>query len=100
MSKIAKSEPQEAYSCFTAGFRHKVTYFIRTIPDLVDIMAPLDEIIDNQFIPAITEGHQCSIRDRKLLWKETQPRAKCHNSPCGSVQHYQFKTTQTTHATV
>ena len=67
LSKIAKSEPQAAYSCFTAGFRHKVTYFIRTIPDLKDIMAPLDEIIDNQFIPAITEGHYCSPRDRKLL---------------------------------
>ena len=67
LSKIASSEPQAAYSCFTAGFRHKVTYFIRTIPNLQDIMAPLDEIIDNQFIPAITEGHHCSVRDRKLL---------------------------------
>ena len=67
LSKFAKSEPQAAYSAFTAGFRHKVTYFIRTIPNLCDVLKPLDETIDNNFIPAITEGHHCSSRDRRLL---------------------------------
>ena len=30
LSEIAKCEPQAAYSAFTAGFKHKLTYFIRT----------------------------------------------------------------------
>ena len=67
LSKIAKSEPQAAYSVFKAGFRHKITYFIRTIPNLKNMLAPLDETLDNCFIPAITEGHYCSRRDRQLF---------------------------------
>ena len=66
-SEIAKSEPQAAYSGFTAGFQHKTTYFIRTIPSLTNILKPLDECINNKFILAITEGHVLSEADRKLL---------------------------------
>lgn len=67
LSKIAKSEPQAAYSAFTAGFRHKVTYFIRTIPNLEEVLKPLDQFIDSNFIPAITEGHVMSDNDRSLV---------------------------------
>ena len=67
LTRIAKSEPQSAYSGFTAGFKHKMTYFIRTIPNLSAILKPLDDVLDNEFIPAITEGHQCSDEERKLL---------------------------------
>ena len=64
LSKIGQSEPQAAYAAFTAGFRHKVTYFIRTIPDLKEVLKPLDQMIDEKFIPAITEGHVLSADDR------------------------------------
>ena len=67
LATIAKSEPQAAYAAFTAGFRHKITYFIRTIQNIKEQMKPLDEVIDSVFIPAITEGHCCSRLDRKLL---------------------------------
>lgn len=67
LSKIATSEPQAAYSAFTAGFKHKLTYFIRTIPHLSDILKPIDDIINKQFIPAITERQAISEEDRRLL---------------------------------
>ena len=67
LSKIAKSEPQAAYSAFTAGFQHKMTYFIRTIPDLAETLKPLDDCINNNLIPAITEGHVLSDAERKLI---------------------------------
>ena len=67
LTRIAKVEPQAAYSSFTAGFRHKTTYFMRTIPNLEEVLKPLDDIIDNSFIPAITEGRVLSADDRKLL---------------------------------
>jgi hypothetical protein len=67
LSRIAKAEPQAAYSAFTAGFRHKLTYFMRTIPDLMLVLKPVDEIINKSFIPSITEGHVISSDDRKLL---------------------------------
>ena len=44
LTSIAKSEPQAAYSGFTAGFKHKMTYFIRTISDLADILKPFDQV--------------------------------------------------------
>ena len=65
--KLARYEPQAAYSAFTAGFKHKVTYFMRTIPNLSEILKPLDDHIDNLFIQAITEGHILKENKRKLL---------------------------------
>ena len=67
LTKIAKSEPQAAYSAFVSGFQHKMTYFIRTIPDLTDILKPLDDYLTEHFIPAFTEGHILSEADRKLI---------------------------------
>ena len=67
LSKIAKSEPQAAYDGFAAGFKHKMTYFMRTIPNLSAELKSLDEEIDLSFIPAITDGHHCTEDERKLL---------------------------------
>ena len=67
LTKIAKGEPQAAYSSFTSGFKHKMTYFVRTLPHVEEIIADLDKVIDQEFIPAITEGHVCSDDERKLL---------------------------------
>ena len=67
LSEIAKSEPQAAYTAYTAGFQHKVTYFIRTIPELSSVLKPLDDVLNHKFIPAITEGHVMSAADRELV---------------------------------
>ena len=64
---IARSEPQAAYIAFTAGFRHKMTYYIRTIPDIAAKLRPLDDKVKNEFIPTITEGHRCKPSERTLL---------------------------------
>ena len=64
---IAKIEPQAAYSAFVSGFKHKMTYFIRTIPNMALSLKPLDAKIDQELIPAITEGHHCSRVERLLL---------------------------------
>ena len=67
LSNIAKSEPQAAYAAFVSGFKHKFTYHIRVIPDISDLLKYVDDIIDTQFIPAITDGHYCSPDERLLL---------------------------------
>ena len=67
LSKYAKSEPQAAYTAFTSGFRHKMTYYIRTIPNISQNLERLDEKVLKEFIPAITEGHHCSPHERSLL---------------------------------
>ena len=67
LAKIAEIEPQAAYSAFIAGFKSKLNYLMRTIPDIQEKMMPLEELIRHEFIPAITGGHQCSEIERELL---------------------------------
>ena len=47
LSRIAKCEPQAAYSAFTAGFKHKFTDYIRTIPNISKVLKPLVDVINN-----------------------------------------------------
>ena len=42
LSKIAEIEPQAAYAAFVFGFRNKLAYFIRTIPNLEILLAPIE----------------------------------------------------------
>ena len=56
LSKIAWYEPQAAYSCFITGFKHKPTYFMRTIPNIGKELKQIDGVVRTEFIPAITGG--------------------------------------------
>ena len=56
LSKIAWYKPQAAYSCFITGFKHKPTYFMRTIPNIGKELKQLDDVVRTEFIPAITGG--------------------------------------------
>ena len=67
LSEIAKTQSQSAYSCFITGFRHKVTYYMRTISGAEYQLRRLDEVIKTDFIPAITDGIICNEAERKLL---------------------------------
>ena len=62
-----KSEPHAAYAGFMSGFIHKLTYHIRTMPNIKQHLSTLDDIVVNVFIPTITEGHICSKNERLLL---------------------------------
>ena len=67
LSKIAEIQPQAAYSAYIFGFKHKFTFFLRTVPDIADYLLPIEEILRSRFIPAITGGHICSDAERALL---------------------------------
>ena len=67
LSQIAKTEPQATYICFTSGYKHKMTYFMRTIPDIAEDLRKLDDIIPTELVPAITGGLNCSKVERKLF---------------------------------
>ena len=69
LSKTAKSELQASYAVFTGGFRHKLTYDIRTIPNIKQHLLQVDEVVLTKFIPAMTEGHICTPdeQDERLL---------------------------------
>ena len=46
LSKIVWYEPQAAYSCFITGFKHKPTYFMRTIPKIGKELKQLDDVYE------------------------------------------------------
>ena len=43
LSKIAEIQPQAAYSAYMFGFKHKFTFFLRTVPDIADYLLPIEE---------------------------------------------------------
>ena len=67
LSKIATTQPQAAYSCFTAGYQYKLTCFLRTISGCEEHLVPVDEVIRHKFIPALTGGHVVNELERQLL---------------------------------
>ena len=53
LSEFAKSQPSAAYTAFCFGEQNKSSYFLRTIPEMNDLMKPDDEIVDNFLLPPI-----------------------------------------------
>ena len=47
LSRIAKTEPQVANPVFVSEFKHKLTYYIRTRPNIKHHLKRLDVIVDN-----------------------------------------------------
>ena len=67
LSEIAKIEPQCALSCFISGYKHKLNYYMRTVPNISNLLRHIDDFITKEFIPAITGGAKCFENERKLL---------------------------------
>ena len=54
LAEFTISQPQASYAAFTFGLRPRWTYFLRTLPDIADLLEPLERAITNALIPAIT----------------------------------------------
>ena len=67
LSDIARTQPHAAYSAFTHGLTSKWSYLMRTIPDISDLLIPLDEVINTHFIPALTGRDGISDLERQLF---------------------------------
>ena len=59
LAEFALSQPQACYAAYTFGLKHRWTYFLRTLPDIQDLLEPLENAISKMLIPTITE-HTCS----------------------------------------
>ena len=51
LSTIAKTQPQAASSAFVSGFKSKLNYFLRTIPNICHLLLPLERTSGKKFIP-------------------------------------------------
>ena len=66
LSIIAKYQPQAAYSAFINGYRHKFTYYVRTIPNIAHLLKPTEDIITSDLLPQIL-GFEGSLLDREIF---------------------------------
>ena len=66
LSKMAHSNPQTAYAAYIFGEQHKYTYFLRTIQGISDILKPIDDVMDNEFIPALF-GSNITPNEREII---------------------------------
>ena len=66
LAEFAKSQPQASYAAFIFGLRHTWTYFQRTLPDVDELLEPLERAVADSLIPSIT-NHNCSNEERNLL---------------------------------
>ena len=77
LSQIDKVEPQTAYCGFTTGFKHKVTYLMRTTPNINEELRGLDDEINNKLIPSFTENKLVGNHERLLLSLPTKLGGMC-----------------------
>ena len=66
LSKIANIQPHAAYAAFIHAEQHKYTCFLRTIAGISDNLKPLDESINDIFIPALF-GCEISDSERDII---------------------------------
>ena len=66
LAEFATSQPQDCYAAFIFGLRHRWRYFLRTLPDIEDLLEPLERAVADVLIPSITE-HECTQTERDLL---------------------------------
>jgi len=60
------TQPQACYATFTFGLRDRRTYFLRTLPDIAELLKPLEGAINEVLIPAVTD-HTVTKVERDLL---------------------------------
>ena len=53
LSKITKSEPP---ACFVSGYELKLTFYLRTILEISQLLQRLDHLVSKEFIASITDG--------------------------------------------
>ena len=67
LSDIAKTEPHAAYTAFTHGVKHRWNYLMRTIPDISELLEPLESAIKDTFIPTLLRGQVLNPEERAIL---------------------------------
>ena len=66
LAEFTISQPQACYAAFTSGLRHRWTYFLRTLPDITELLEPLERAINEDVIPAVN-NHTVTKEECDLL---------------------------------
>ena len=66
-SKISKTSPQNAYSCYTKGVQNKLSFLTRTTPQAFKKMDEIEKKVRHQLLPSITSKNHITDEDRNLF---------------------------------
>ena len=67
LSKIAKTSPQNAYSCYTKVVQNKLSFLARTTPEAFQKMDEIEKNVRQQLLPSITGINHITDEDRNLF---------------------------------
>jgi len=67
LAEVASSQPHAAYAAYVHGLSSHWSYLLRTVPDIDDLLQPLENAIHQHLIPALTGQPPCSSIVRDLL---------------------------------
>ena len=67
LSKIAKTSPQNGYSCYTNGVQSKLSFLTRTTPEAFKKMDEIENNVIHQLLPSITGKNHITDEDRNLF---------------------------------
>ena len=67
LSSIATTQPHAAYAAFTHGLTSRWNYLSRTIPDIGELLQPLEIAIRHKFLPSLTGQNAFTDADRNLM---------------------------------
>ncbi len=66
MADIANTQPHAMYSALVHGGLSRWSFIARTMPDIQDLMQPLEDVIHQRLLPAITGRPPCSKMEREI----------------------------------
>ena len=66
LAEFAQSHPQASYVSYTFGLRHRWTYYLRTLPNIEDLLEPLERAISDVLIPSMVDP-KCTQLERDIL---------------------------------
>ena len=81
LSEFTNSQPQACFAAYTFGLKHHWTYFMRTLPDIQELLRSLKDALMSSFIPSIT-GHRCNPTERPVLELPTTAEEPMIINPC------------------
>ena len=67
LAEIAHTQPQAAYAAYIHGLSSRWLFLLCTVPDMQNVLQPLEDSIHQFLIPAITVHPPCSKLERELL---------------------------------
>ena len=67
LSEISKTHPHAAYATYTHGLSHKWKFLLRTMPNIGNLLTPLETAVRHSLIPSITGKNDLNDHMRRIL---------------------------------